>query len=306
MGSAPLGVFAYNRPEHLARALGALARCPEHAESAVTIFCDGPKPDASDATRARIAETRRAARELAPNARVIEREQNFGLAKSMRTGVAQLCDEAGRAIILEDDLEVSSTFLRFMNASLDRYADEPRVMQISGYMFDVAIPGVDDALFVPLISCWGWAVWARSWRQLGSGSATYDVLVRDTAARRRFDLDGAFPYFAMLQQQHRGEIDSWGIGWYLDVFAAEGLVLYPRRSLVSNRGHDGSGAHRERGSPFESTAQEFAPVRLPAVAIDEVQNRLLREFVRRKQRGGLRGAAGRLLGQLRTRLGGAR
>ncbi len=173
-------------------------------------------------------------------------------------------------------------------------------------MFPVTIPGIDDALFVPLISCWGWGVWAHSWARLGTGASHYDRLVADPAARRRFDLDGAFPYFAMLERQHRGEVDSWGIGWYLDVFAADGLVLYPRQSLVANRGHDGSGAHREASSPFEADAHEFAPKHWPAPRLDEREQSALREFIRGKQRGGLKARAGRLLLDVRARLGGTR
>ncbi|MFT3694667.1 MAG: hypothetical protein QM831_16070 [Kofleriaceae bacterium] len=295
--TAAIGLFAYNRPAHLARALEALARCPEAERSSLTIFCDGPK---SEAAREKVFETRRLARERAPrNARIIERDTNLGLAKSMRAGVSQLCEETGSAIILEDDLEVSSTFLTFMNAALERYANDPRVMQVSGYMFPVTIPSVDDALFVPLISCWGWAVWKRSWDRLGSGTSHYAHLAADPTARRRFDLDGAFPYWAMLERQHRGEVDSWGIGWYLDVFAADGLVLYPRESLVANRGHDGTGAHQEVSNPFEANAHEFLPNHWPAVGLDEIQNRELREFIRRRQRGGLKARAGRLLMDLR-------
>jgi hypothetical protein len=296
---APIGLFAYNRPEHLERTLAALAACPELASSQLTIFCDGAKtPEA----HAAVAATRAAARSLAPKGtRIVERDHNLGLAKSMRTGVSALCDEFERAIILEDDLEVSPTFLTFMNAALDRYADDPRVMQVSGYMFPVEIAGVDDALFVPLISCWGWATWRRAWTQLGSGAAHYERVAASPVERRRFDLDGGFPYFEMLERQHRGEVDSWGIGWYLDVFAADGLVLYPRLSLVANRGHDGTGAHRESSSPFEADAHAFRPIHLPAVGIDERQNRELREFIRRRQRGGLKARAGRLLARLRAR-----
>lgn len=304
MGAAPIGLFAYNRPAHLARALRALGRCKELASSPLVIFCDGPKHDAA---RASVEETRRIAHELAPaHARVIEREQNLGLARSMRTGVTSLCDELGRAIILEDDLEVSPTFLTFMNEALVRYANDDRVMQVSGYMFPVAIPGVDDALFTPLISCWGWGVWARSWARLGTGAAHYERLATDPAERKRFDLDGAYPYFAMLESQRRGDIDSWGIGWNLDVFAAGGLVLYPRKSLVANRGHDGSGAHREQSSPFEADAHAFTPQHWPAVALDPDQNHQLREFIRRRQRGGLKARAGRLLLGVRARLAGTR
>jgi hypothetical protein len=46
-----------------------------------------------------------------------------------------------------------------------------------------------------------------------------------------------------LKQQVKGKSDSWGIQWYLSVFNASGLVLYPPITLVQNIGHDGSGTH---------------------------------------------------------------
>jgi hypothetical protein len=296
MGAAPIAVFAYNRPAHVARALRALARCPELAASPVTVYCDGPKsPEGREKTDA----TRKTVREVAPrHAKIVEREENLGLARSIRTGVGELCAEHGRVIVLEDDLEVSATFLAFMNAALERYADEPRVMQVSGYMYPVETRGADDALLYPGTSCWGWAVWKRAWDALGTGAATYAKLERDPALRARFDLDDAYPYFAMLQQQHRGEVDSWGIGWYLDVFAADGLCLYPRTSLVANRGHDGSGAHQEQSSPFEADAHDFVVKRWPE-RIDGAQVTAVNEFIRRASKPGI---AARVLGRVRSML----
>jgi len=296
MANPPIGLFAYNRPEHVTRALQRLAGCPEAATSQLVVFCDGPKPGASDEARDKIRRTREAIRAVAPpSARIIEREQNLGLAKSIRTGVGALCDEFGCAIILEDDIEVSRSFLTFMNAALERYADEPRVMQISGYMYPVDVTGGDDALFLPTTSCWGWGVWARSWAKLGSGASWYEGLERDAELRRRFDLDDAYPYFEMLRAQHRGEVDSWGIAWYLDIFANGGLVLYPKQSVVANRGHDGSGAHREQSNPFEADAHDLVPARWPAVGVDRMQCTQVYDFIRRAHRGGLGARVGRLL-----------
>ena len=56
---------------------------------------------------------------------------------SIIAGVTQACEEHGRVIVLEDDLLLSPVALRYFNAALDRYADDPRVMHVSGYMFPV-------------------------------------------------------------------------------------------------------------------------------------------------------------------------
>jgi hypothetical protein len=47
----------------------------------------------------------------------------------------------------------------------------------------------------------------------------------------------------MLEQDIRGEVNSWGVRWLLSVFLQEGLVLFPRQTLVKNVGVDGSGTH---------------------------------------------------------------
>ena len=65
----------------------------------------------------------------------------------------------------------------------------------------------------------------------------------DAAMRRRFNIDGAYDYYGMACQQRSKKIDSWGVRWQLSLFAHEGLVLYPRETLVSNIGVDASGTH---------------------------------------------------------------
>jgi hypothetical protein len=174
---------------------------------------------------------------------MVERERNLGLANSIVTGVTEVCEQHGRAIVVEDDLVVAPSFLRFMNEGLDRYENEPSVFQISGYMFPIAPAATHESLFLPLISCWGWATWRRAWRHFDRTAAGYAALQRDAGLRNRFNLGGAYDYFGMLQSQIEGKIDSWGVLWLLSVFMLNGLVLYPRHSLVQNAGVDGSGSH---------------------------------------------------------------
>jgi hypothetical protein len=144
-------------------------------------------------------------------------------------------------------------------------------------------------------------VWARSWKQFGKGAPWFERMRDDKAMRRRFDLDDNYPYFDMLSAQRRGEIDSWGIDWYLDVFAADGLCLYPRHSLVANRGHDGSGAHREQTSPFEADAHVFTCRRWPEVRLDPALYKKVCDFIGRAN-GGLKTRVGRWFGRLKGAL----
>ena len=172
---------------------------------------------------------------------MIESAENRGLAKSIIAGVGELCEKYGRVIVVEDDLAVSSSFLAYMNAALDRYAGNDQVFQVSGYMFPVDRPRADKALFLPFTTSWGWATWSRAWKKFDHAGCGIEVLRKDRCLRRRFDLGGAYPYYAMLRRQGAGRVDSWAIRWYLSVFLNNGLVLYPATSHVRNNGFDGSG-----------------------------------------------------------------
>jgi SAM-dependent methyltransferase len=255
MTFAPIALFIYRRADHTRRLLRSLAACPELADSPLYIFCDGPKsPDGL----ASVEEARRAAREAAPaHAVFVEREHNLGLSRSIIQGVGELCDRFGRIIVLEDDLEVAPSFLRFMNRALEKYATEERVFGVSGYQFPLGPPPSEDTMFLHFPSAWGWATWQRAWKHFDPTASGYAALKRDKARRHRFDFDGAHPYFKMLQAQLDGKIDSWAIRWYLSVFEQNGLVLYPGKSLIRNLGFDSSGTHCGPESGFAGSP--FAP-----------------------------------------------
>ena len=56
---------------------------------------------------------------------IIEREKNYGLARSIIDGVTTQVNAYGRTIVLEDDLVTAPYFLQFMNSALEMYKDEP-------------------------------------------------------------------------------------------------------------------------------------------------------------------------------------
>ena len=260
MSTAPIALFAYKRPSHTKATLEALARCDQSDRSRLIVYCDGAKKP-EDQT---LVDEVRAIAKSQPwcgNVEVVERERNMGLAASIIDGVTSLCEKYGRVIVIEDDLVLASNFLGYMNEALDRYEAEPKVMQISGHQFDVDLAIDEDALFMPFVTTWGWATWARAWEKFDASMSGYDKLKADPARRRRFNLDGAYDYFDLLERQRAGKVDSWGIRWNLSVFDNDGLVLYPKTSLVDNRGFDGSGTHCRDG---QSGSSDFGSALLDA------------------------------------------
>lgn len=250
---APIGLFIYKRPEHALRAIVSLQACEGAQSSPLYVFADGPKTDAEIPA---VHATRAMARELLGDSAVfVEQERNRGLANSIIAGTTELCDRYGTIIVVEDDLVVAPSFLRFLNEGLERYVDEPRVMQVSGHMFDVpSFARRSEALLLPMTTSWGWATWKRAWDLFDPAAAGWRQRLSDHAQATRFNLGGRYDYVGMLKRQMRGEIDSWAIRWYYTVFAHDGLVLFPPRTLVSNMGLDGTGTHDRLGLPAHQAA----------------------------------------------------
>jgi hypothetical protein len=238
-------------------ALETLVRCSRFNECELHIYCDGPKnPTQDSAVEASREVVRGWQRRL--GCEMIARRENLGLARSIVSGVSELCAEYGQVIVLEDDLAVAPDFLDYMLQALDRYREHPQVYQVSGFMYPVNHPGKPHAFFLPLTTTWGWATWDRAWRILDWRAAGHTHAFSDPMIRRAFDLDDSYPYAAMLEQRLSGQNDSWGILWWWSVFRAGGIVLHPRQSLVWVGGFDGSGTHcGELPEPLAASSREI-------------------------------------------------
>ena len=202
--STPIALFTYNRPEHTTRLFDSLARNDRLDECQLYVYCDGAKkPEHAAGVEANRHVVKQWAERL--GATVIERSENLGLARSIVTGVTELCTQYGRVIVLEDDLILSPDFLTYMLNALHRYQDEPTVYQISGYMFPVKHPAKPDAFFLPLTTTWGWATWDRAWRSFDWQASGAQERLADPDFRRRFDLNGSYPYSVLLEQRLAGK-----------------------------------------------------------------------------------------------------
>lgn len=239
---APIALFVYSRPDHTRRTLEALQADPLALQSDLVIFADAAKKPEHEASVRKVRDLIRESWRF-KSVELVERSSNLGLFGSITAGVSKLCDAKGRAIVIEDDIAVAPQFLTYMNRALDQYANDERVYQVSGYSYPGDFSAAGDAYFLPMISCWGWGVWARSWSKFDPSLKGLEAIKRDRQLRRAFNIDDAYDYFGMACAQEQGKIDSWGICWQLNTFAGDGLVLYPRVSLVENHGVDASGTH---------------------------------------------------------------
>lgn len=265
MTPAPIIVFAYKRPALLKQALAALAANPEAAASSLTVYCDGPRPDATASERRAIEETREAARAARGFAavRVAAAERNKGLAASVIDGVTETVAQHGRVIVVEEDVAVAPCFLRYMNDALDRYAAEDRVLSIGSWNYFAPGAGDAPAFFLRYPDSIAWGTWKRAWDLFEPDGGALRAALERTGRMRAFEADGAVSYFGpMLQAQIEGRVDSWAIRWTATSVLHDKVNLYPRESMARHEGFGADATHERGGEDYN------AGLRLAATAPD--------------------------------------
>lgn len=257
---APIALFAYRRPDHLARTLAALAANPEAAATALSIFCDAARDEAASAAVAQVRDVAAAATGFA-SVEVVLRPTNFGLARNITEGVSSLMARHERVVVVEDDIVVSPHFLRFMNEALDLYADDQNVGSVTGYCYPVDGP-LPETFFLRGADCWGWATWRDRWRSFDRDGLRLlkEIDRRDLA--HRFDFDGTMGYRAMLIDQIASRNDSWAVRWHASCFLRGQHILYPGKSLVLNIGNDGTGTHSLETTTLFDGEMAALPIRV--------------------------------------------
>jgi glycosyltransferase involved in cell wall biosynthesis len=238
---APIALFAYDRPGHLKRTLDALAANEFAPESDLIVFADGPRGERDEEGVAQVATVLAEAPAAFRSVTVHRRTTNRGLAGSIIEGIDLVLEEHDRIIVMEDDLITAPWFLRFANDALRIYENRDDVISVSGHSYP--IEGLPETYFRSGADCWGWATWKRGWSLFRPDGAALLSELRGRGLENEFDLDGSCHYTNMLEEQVRGENDSWAIRWQASARLAGKFTLYPSRTLVHNIGHDGSGTH---------------------------------------------------------------
>jgi hypothetical protein len=190
-------MFTYNRPEHTKRTLEALLQNSLSKDSEITIYSDAPKTD----------EDSRGVREVRDylktvsgfkSIQIIKQSENQGLSKSIINGVTRSVREHGKSIVLEDDMLTSPYFLKYMNAALEFYENEKKVMHVAGWGYPIPDDGLDDGFLWRGMNCWGWATWEDRWAFF---QKDIPALYRQVPLHRRyhFNLNGRRRYWRKSQ-----------------------------------------------------------------------------------------------------------
>lgn len=249
--TAPVLLFVFSRPIHTRQTLKFLAANEVASESDLIVYADAARNEKEVAA---VSEVRQLVKSVQGfrSVTVVERQSNYGLARNIIDGVAEVCQKYGRVIVLEDDLVTSPNFLTFMNQALDQYQDKKQVWHISGWNYPIDATGLGDAFFLRVMNCWGWATWADRWQHFEKDTEKL-IAEFDKDMIQKFDLENSGIFWSQVLSNQKRLINTWAIYWYATIFKNNGLCLNPALSYVDNIGLDGSGTHGSQERTSYST-----------------------------------------------------
>jgi hypothetical protein len=145
------------------------------------------------------------------------------------------------------------------------------------YPLELHAPGT---AFLRILSCWGWATWARAWKHYDPDVQRHLQRLDRPELIRKFNIEGHADFHRQLLDNHSGRIRSWAVRWYASWLARDGLSLFPTQSLVRNIGHDGTGIHCTEDSRFDTTFVDAIPVKRIPVRENRSLRWRINEFYR--------------------------
>lgn len=262
MLDAPVLLLAFNRPDLTRRVLDALAAAPPRR---LYVAVDGPRPDHPDDV-ARCAAVRELVRDVPwiAKSRTLFRDRNLGLRRAVTEALDWFFEAEPAGIILEDDCVPDPSFFPYCAQLLARYADDDRVMVVSGNDYHPPAHRPPHSYsFTRYPYIWGWATWRRAWR-------CNDPEMTDWVRRRGsgwlLDLGDGSPEFAAYWTDRfddvaAGRVDSWAYVWIYSCWSQAGLATMPTSNLVRNIGFGADATHTV-GPDWRSTL-DVRPMSFP-------------------------------------------
>lgn len=240
---APVVVFTYNRLDTVVSLINSLKQNLLSKDTEIIIFSDYPKnenifPD--------VIQVRKFLKTIDgfKSVKIVERNQNYGLAKNIIEGVTEIINKHGSIIVLEDDLVVSKNFLSFMNQALEFYKDDDNIFSISGFTWNLkTIQNLDDDVYLSYRpSSWGWGTWKNQWKNIDWNVSDFNDFMQNKGEKQKFNRGGA-DMTRMLNDYVKGKNNSWAIRWAYAMYKQNKYCIYPKISKIQNIGFGESATH---------------------------------------------------------------
>lgn len=195
-------------------------------------------------------------------------EKNMGCDYRVPSGISWVFDQVDRAVILEDDCIPSIQFFRYAENMLARYADDPRVMMISGsnHMKQYEIPSC--CCFSARVYTWGWATWRRAWEHYCDNESEWRRIQKDGTLAKVYPLRTRYYVKKELNYYFQRGKCPWDYLWWISCMGVGGLCAVPKVNLITNEGFGEDATHTQNQGDYKG---ETFPMEFPLVYPERVE-----------------------------------
>lgn len=260
----PVIIFTYKRLKCLKLLINSLKRSAISTKKFnLYIFSDGPKNNKELNQINKVRDYIRSINFFNKKT-IIFRTKNIGLANNIIKGISFVLKKYDRAIILEDDLVVAPNFLNYMYKCLEVFKDKKKIWHISGWSFKLNLSSNfgSEVYFLRQMSCWGWGTWRNRWKFFKKNPKE---LINQFSKKdiKKFNYNGLFNNWSQVLRNSNNFINTWAVFWSATIFKANGLCVYPVRSLTINKGNDSFSTNKKnynsilKNYTFDNSSSSF-------------------------------------------------
>lgn len=169
---------------------------------------------------------------------------NEGCRFAVSGAISWFFENEEEGIMLEEDCLPHPSFFAYCREALERYRNEPRVMQICGTNLFADLLPTNECRFSTSAAPWGWASWRRAWQSHDTRMDSPVTNWGDPSLRDWLGSAAAVRLWAHRQKAcEKKWVNSWDFPWELHVISQRGLFLHPAVNLVDNIGFGDNSTH---------------------------------------------------------------
>lgn len=221
-----------------------------NSDNYIHIYHDGKKGSSLDLKWSKVREKLEKF-QSSERVKLFLEEENIGTDKIIPKGITNAFEEYSEAIILEDDLIVSSDFIYWITLLLKMHKKNFEIGHIAGRreINPTNPPALDLISYVPV---WGWATWSDSWRNFNrfsnlKSSQKAEIIFKFARSRAsiREKLYWTFRGVEYLNFQDK---QNWDCTWTYALFAAGQKSIISDFNRVQYLGLDDEAQHTKMQS----------------------------------------------------------
>lgn len=243
----PVLFLIFNRPDIASRVFEVIRTVRPRR---LYVAADGPRHNqAGDIEKCSEARKVATSVDWPCDVKTLFRSENAGCRLSVSTAIDWFFDNEEAGIILEDDCIPHPSFFPFVEAMLERYRTDERIMCVSAQHFHGTAHKLNDSYFFSRYNhCWGWGSWRRAWALYDRHMTKWPDLRETDFLLKLGDGSKMFEHYwkGCFDRAFQNKVDSWAYRWTLSCWEHNGLTVLPSVNLVRNVGFDNAATHTKK------------------------------------------------------------